>query len=520
MSDPLYTFPAVCEQTLRALARYPSRTAFSWPGGSITYQGATDLIGQIQSVFMRLGLQPGTRVAFLTANRADTWCAGVAAQLSRLAITWLHPLGSLDDQLFQIEDSEAEMLVVDAATFRDRGGELAARASGLKAVFTLGAAGYGTDLLQAIDAAGSATPRCLAGPNDIATLNYTGGTTGKSKGALRTHREYGGFASAILADFEIPETPSYLTVAPISHVAGTKVLPTLMRGGTVHMLKGFDPEAVLSTIQRERINFTLFVPTMIYVLLDHPNLPKTDLSSLELLLYGASPMSPSRLIEGMERIGPVFSQLYGQTECYPASVLRKADHDPNNPELFLSCGFPIAACQVNILDDDDREVATGEAGEICIRATHVMAEYWKRPEQTAETLKNGWLHTGDIAKADERGYMYILDRKKDMIVSGGFNIFPREVEDVLSTHADVAMVAVVGVPDDKWGEAVTAIVVARAGAQPNEQALIELVKQRKGSAHAPKHIKFVKELPMTGVGKVDKKALRATFWAGRERMVG
>jgi fatty-acyl-CoA synthase len=286
------------------------------------------------------------------------------------------------------------------------------------------------------------------------------------------------------------------------------------------MLKGFDPEAVLSTIQRERINFTLFVPTMIYVLLDHPNLPKTDLSSLELLLYGASPMSPSRLIEGLERIGPVFSQLYGQTECYPASVLRKADHDPNNPELFLSCGFPIAACQMKILDDDDREVATGEAGEICIRASHVMAEYWKRPEQTAETLKNGWLHTGDIAKADERGYMYILDRKKDMIVSGGFNIFPREVEDVLSTHADVAMVAVVGVPDDKWGEAVTAIVVPRAGAQPDEQALIELVKQRKGSAHAPKHIKFVKELPMTGVGKVDKKALRASFWAGRERMVG
>ncbi len=520
MGDPLYTFPAVCEQTLRALARYPTRIAFSWPGGSITYQGATDLIGRIQSVFVRLGLQPGTRVAFLTANRADTWCAGVAAQLSRLAITWLHPLGSLDDQLFQIEDSEAQMLVVDAATFRDRGGELAARASGLKAVFTLGAAGYGADLLQAVEGAGNATPRCLAGPDDIATLNYTGGTTGKSKGALRTHREYGGFANAILADFEIPETPSYLTVAPISHVAGTKVLPTLMRGGTVHMLKGFDPEAVLSTIQRERINFTLFVPTMIYVLLDHPSLPKTDMSSLELLLYGASPMSPSRLVEGIERIGPVFSQLYGQTECYPASVLRKADHDPKNPELFLSCGFPIAACQMKVLDDDDQEVATGESGEICIRATHVMAEYWKRPEQTAETLKNGWLHTGDIAKADERGYMYILDRKKDMIVSGGFNIFPREVEDVLSTHTDVAMVAVVGVPDDKWGEAVTAIVVARAGTQPNEQTLIELVKQRKGSAHAPKHIKFVKELPMTGVGKVDKKALRASFWAGRERMVG
>ena len=177
---------------------------------------------------------------------------------------------------------------------------------------------------------GTATPRCLAGPDDIATLNYTGGTTGKSKGALRTHREYGGFANAILSDFEIPDTPRYLTVAPISHVAGTKVLPTLMRGGTVHMLRGFDPDAVLKTIAREHINFTLFVPTMIYVLLDHPALDKTDLSSLELLLYGASAMSPSRLVEGIERIGPVFSQLYGQTECYPVSVLRKADHDPEN----------------------------------------------------------------------------------------------------------------------------------------------------------------------------------------------
>jgi fatty-acyl-CoA synthase len=429
-------------------------------------------------------------------------------------------LGSLEDQLFQLEDSGAQMLVVDASAFRDRGGDLAAKATGVKTVFTLGPADYGTNLLQAIEQAGHATARCFAGADDIATLNYTGGTTGKSKGALRRHREYGGFANAILADFEIPEAARYLTVAPISHVAGTKVLPTLMRGGTVHMLKGFDPEAVLKTIERERINFTLFVPTMIYVLLDHPSLDKTDLSSLELLLYGASAMSPSRLVEGIERIGPVFSQLYGQTECYPVSVLRKADHDQKTPELFLSCGFPIAACEVKVLDDNDQEVATGEPGEICVRASHVMAEYWKRPEQTAETLKNGWLHTGDIARRDERGYFFILDRKKDMIVSGGFNIFPREVEDVLSQHADVAMVAVVGIPDDKWGEAVTAVVVAREGARPDADELINLVKSRKGSAHAPKQIQFVKELPMTGVGKVDKKVLKARFWAGRDRMVG
>ena len=188
------------------------------------------MIGRIQSVFMQLGFAPGTRVAFFSANRADTWCASGAALLSRFAITWLHPLGSLDDQLFQLEDSEAQMLVVDGVTFRDRGGELVARTTGLKTVFMLGPASYGVDLLQAIEAAGSATARSFAGPDDVATLNYTGGTTGKSKGALRHHREYGGWANAILADFEIPDTPRYLTVAPISHVAGTKVLPTLMRG--------------------------------------------------------------------------------------------------------------------------------------------------------------------------------------------------------------------------------------------------------------------------------------------------
>ena len=277
---------------------------------------------------------------------------------------------------------------------------------------------------------------------------------------------------------------------------------------------------MFKTIERERINFTLFVPTMIYVMLDHPALDKTDLSSLELLLYGASAMSPSRLVEGIERIGPVFSQLYGQTECYPVSLLRKADHNPKTPEMFLSCGFPIAACQVRILDNDDQDVATGEAGEICVRATYAMAEYWKRPETTAETLKNGWLHTGDIARADERGYMFILDRKKDMIVSGGFNIFPREIEDVISAHPDVAMVAVIGVPHEKWGEAVTALVVAKQGARPEAETLMQLVKDRKGGTHAPKQVEFVDSLPLTAVGKVDKKVLRAKYWAGRGRMVG
>ncbi len=507
-------------QTLRALARYPDRTAFAWDGGSLTGAAAIDLIGRMQRALVAEGLARGGRVALLTANRAETWCAGVAAQLAGCCLTWLHPLGSLADQLDQIDDSGAETLIVDARSFAMRGGELAARAGTIRHAFTIDAADFGRDLIVAAEQAGASSPRDLAGLDDDASLNYTGGTTGRPKGALRRHREYAPFASAILADFELPDTPRYLAVAPISHVAGTKVLPVLMRGGTVHLQKGFDPGAVLATIARGRINMTVLVPTMIYMLLDHPRLETTDLASLELLLYGASPMSPSRLVEGLERIGPVFSQLYGQTECYPACVLRKADHDRARPDLFESCGFPVAACDVRVLDGNDREVATGESGEICIRAPHVMAEYWNRPQETAETLKSGWLHTGDIARRDERGYLFILDRKKDMIITGGFNVYPREVEDVLSAHADVAMVAVIGVPDPKWGEAVTAFVVPRAGATPQPDELIALVKARKGPAHAPKSIEIVDALPSTGVGKVDKKALRAKYWTGQRRMVG
>ncbi len=517
----LHDLPTGTTMTLRALARFPDRLAFAWDGGRLTYRAARDLIGRLQAAMSAAGLRKGQTAAFLSANSAETWCAGVAAQGLGVVVTWLHPLGALADHLDVIADSGATALVVDPRTHASRGGELAAGAADrLAVVLTMGKADFGRDLAAAAEAIGEASPVDLATADDYAIINYTGGTTGKSKGAIRRHRAVAASVLATSSDFEFPAVPRYLAAAPITHVSGTKVLPSLLRGGTVHLLKGFDPERFLHTIANERINFTLMVPTMIYVLLDHPALDRTDLSSLELVLYGASPMSPTRLVEGLERIGPVFSQLYGQTECYPVSVLRKGDHDARRPELFASCGFPIAGCRVSLRDEDNNEVAPGEAGEICVQSAHVMEQYWKRPEQTAEAFAGGWLHTGDIARADERGYLYIVDRKKDMIVSGGFNIYPREVEDVLSSHPDVAMAAVVGVPHDKWGEAVTALVVAKPGTSPDAESLVQLVKDRKGSTHAPKQIEFVDALPLTAVGKVDKKVLRAKFWSGQARQVG
>jgi fatty-acyl-CoA synthase len=277
---------------------------------------------------------------------------------------------------------------------------------------------------------------------------------------------------------------------------------------------------VLQTIRRERISVTLLVPTMIYLLLDHPKIAAADFSSVKLVLYGASPMSPTRLMEGLERIGPVFSQLYGQSECYPIMVHRKEDHSQARPHLFAACGKPVNNAEVRLLDDDGNDVLPGDAGEICVRSPLVMKGYWKQAQLTAETIKSGWLHTGDIARRDGEGFYYIVDRKKDVVVSGGFNVYPREVEDVLTTHASVVSAAVIGVPDEKWGEAVTALVVLRPGSTVSEQELIRLVKDRKGSVYSPKSVEFVEALPMTSLSKVDKKAIRTRYWKSHGRMVG
>ena len=520
MTDPVRRGPTLPALLQRALARHPDRTAFRWDGGEISYRATAELIGRLQAVFAAHGLGPGTRVALLAGNSVPAWCAGMAAQASAMTTTWLHQLGSLDDHLFQLQDFGAQVLVVDARVFAVRAAELVSRHTGLQRVFTLEASELGTGLATEVERIGHATLRDLSSPDDPATINYTGGTTGRSKGAVRSQAGYAAMLLDVATNFELPQTPHYLAAAPITHVAGTLVQPVLLRGGTVRMLSGFTPDRLLQVIELERINLTLLVPTMVYTLLDAPELARTDLSSLESLIYGASPMSPTRLLEGLERIGPVFAQLYGQTEGYPISFLNRADHDPRTPERFASCGLPTTGSTVALLDDDDQPVPPGGVGELCVRSAQVMQGYWHQPELTATTLRHGWLHTGDMARADDQGYLYIVDRKKDMIVSGGFNVYPRDVEDAISSHPAVAMVAVIGVPDAKWGEAVTAMVQLKLGHQVAPEVLTELVRQKKGPVQAPKQVHFVDALPRTAVGKIDKKVLRAPFWAGQGRQVG
>jgi fatty-acyl-CoA synthase len=510
-TGPLWSGATVGSLVLRTLRRYPGRAAFVSDTGTLTYAGATELIGRLQAALAARGLRRGDRVGLLAGNSAEAWCAGMAVQASGMATSWLHPMGSLEDQLYQLADLDAAACIVDATRYSGRGAELAAGSADVP-VFGLGAApagaGFGPDVLAEAVAVGAATAHDAARPEDVALVNYTGGTTGRPKGVMRRHPAVTHIMTiGTNVDFEIPFDARYLAVAPITHVAGTKVLPVLQRGGTVHLQDGFDPGRVLATVARERITMTLAVPTMVYALLDHPELDRTDLSSLELLLYGASPMSPTRLAEGITRIGPVFSQLYGQTECYPISVLRRGEHA--DPALEGSCGVPISTVEVTLLDPAGDPVPPGEPGEICARGPAVMEEYWRKPELTAEAFAHGWLHTGDVARMDERGYLTIVDRTKDMIISGGFNVFPREVEDALTSHSAVAVAAVFGVPDEKWGEAVTAAVVLRPGATATPAELAEHVRDRKGAVQTPKAVHVVEALPTTAVGKIDKRALRA-----------
>jgi acyl-CoA synthetase (AMP-forming)/AMP-acid ligase II len=391
----------------------------------------------------------------------------------------------------------------------------------VETVFTFGPADVGEDLTRL---ANDVTPAPLTagphGPDDIAWLLYTGGTTGVPKAAMLPERAIAQMMFSVLAGWDLPSEMRYLACAPISHAAGMLTTPTLMRGGTVILQRGFDPGAWLAAVASERATLGLLVPTMIYAVLDHPALARTDLSSLQTIMYGASPMSPARMAEALERIGPVFCQLYGQTECAGvATSLWRAEHDRHDLHRLTSCGRPIPGVRVSIRDDDGGLVRDGEPGEICLQGPGVMLGYWKQPDLTAAALDGGWLRTGDVAVRDDEGYLYIVDRKKDMIVSGGFNIFPREVEDVLTTHPAVSDVAVIGVPDDKWGEAVKALVVTKPDGRVTADEIIHLVREKKGPVYAPKSVEFLDALPLTPVGKADKKVLRARYWAGQTRNV-
>jgi acyl-CoA synthetase (AMP-forming)/AMP-acid ligase II len=363
--------------------------------------------------------------------------------------------------------------------------------------------------------------------DDVVVLSPTGGTTGTPKGVMNTHRSTQTFCAHFMigCPYGADVKPVNLAAAPITHTAGLLSLPCTARGGTVVVLTKPDPALLLGSIARHRVTELFLPPTVIYRLLDIPGLKhKADFSSLRYFLYGAAPMSVEKLKRALEVFGPVMMGGYGQTEA-PTSIsfLTPGEHFVAGrvapDERLASVGRPNPLIRVEIMNDANEVQPPGTTGEICVRGDLVMKGYYKAPEKTAETIVDGWLHTGDIGHLDAEGYLHITDRKKDMIITGGFNVYPSEVEQVIWGHPAVQDCAVIGVPDEQWGEAVKAVVELNAGQHVTAEQLIALCRQQLGAVKTPKSVDFVEALPRSPVGKVLKKDLRARYWQGTGRTI-
>ena len=358
--------------------------------------------------------------------------------------------------------------------------------------------------------------------DELGFLGNTGGTTGRSKGVMLSNGNWQALVSSLVASMPMKQPPVNLVAAPMTHAAGPLALASMALGGTVVVLPKFDAADVIAAIERHRVTYMFLPPTAVYMLLAEPSVRTADLSSLEYISYAGAPMSLDRLKEAIEVLGPVMNASFGQTEA-PMCVTAMPPHEHLNAAGELahpgSCGRANLLSIVEIMDDDGNILPPGERGEIVVRGPLVMLGYYKNPEATAEVSTYGWHHTGDIGIRDEDGWFYVVDRKKDMIISGGFNIYPAEVEQALMADPSVQDCAVIGVPDDKWGEAVIAVVEPRAGASVDVAALMALARERLGPIKAPKAIEVMDQLPRSNAGKVQRVELRKARWAAQGRAI-
>lgn len=513
----------------RACTYYRDSVAIIDGERSLTYGEMRAVRNQIANALLGLGVQKGDRVGLLMPNVLEfipcqhgIWAAGaVMVQMTaRASANAFHS---------NLHQTDATTLIYHAkfddavAAIRD---ELPKLQTLIRVGGTPGAAATALGTLDFDDVVGNQAvtrPEVDIDEHDEAYIMFTSGSTGEPKGVVNTHFTWGytGISAGLdIGDIRAGEV--FAHGAPLTHYSGGFVLPTFVRGGTNVMLPGMDVETLLANIQRHRVTATAVVPTIIYLLLDDPRCSEFDVSTLHTMIYAGSPIAPERLRQALDVFGPIFVQTYAGTEQGFVSCLRKHEHhgtDETWLRRLASAGRPLFAVHASIRDEQGREVPPGEAGEICTRQLGQMTTYLD-PARNTEVLRDGWLHTGDIAQLDRDGYLYIVDRKKDMVVSGGFNVFPRQVEDVLSTHPSVAQSAVIGVPHPKWGESVLAVVVAKPGMPVTETELIDHVKGALGSVAAPKSVVFVDTLPVNPTGKVDKKSIREPYWSGRERQIG
>jgi acyl-CoA synthetase (AMP-forming)/AMP-acid ligase II len=494
--------------------RHRDRVAIRHGDRSLTFRQVDEAANRMANVLLGAGVEAGERVGLLLGNGPWTVPLDFACLKARACRVPLNARLSLDEHARTLADAGVRTLVYEAA-LAGRADELGERLDGLRLI---GLGSGDLDLLKEMDAASAADPGLPARPDDVILALYTSGTTGTLKAAQHTQASYAAIVANILTNLINPARDDVmLHAAPLIHASGTFVLPFWLRGGQAAVLDGFDPPAYLAAISRFGATHANLVPTMLQMLLSAGG-ATAETGSLRSVIYGASPMPRPVIEEAMAAWGPIFSQYYGQTEApLCLSVLAAQDHvGPDAP--LGSCGQPAVDAEIRFIGEDGADVEPGQPGEVAVRAPFAMAGYLNAPELNASTfLGDGWLRTRDVARLDDRGFMYLVDRTSDMIVSGAYNVYPREVEDALHAHPAVAECAVVGAPDERWVEAVVAFVVRRPGAEVTEAELTGHVRTLIAGYKVPKRIEFVAAIPKSGVGKILRRELRDPLWAGVER---
>ncbi|BCX53619.1 MULTISPECIES: acyl-CoA synthetase [Comamonas] len=509
----------------RAMQQTPHATASIYNGRKRSFAQLGERVARFAGALQALGAQAGDRVGILSLNSdwyleyymACYW-AGVA--VNPINIRW-----SANEIAYSLDDCDTRLLLVDDS-FAPLTPELLKLSRSLQTLIHLGDGPAPQNMLsyEALVADSSPVEDSMRSGDDLAGVFYTGGTTGSPKGVMLCHRNLYTNAISGVSSQIVRAGSIGLHAAPMFHLADGAFMNALFAAGGCHvMVPRFDPLAVLQAIASTGVTDTLLVPTMIQMLVDHPDLHKYDLKSLRQMAYGASPISEGLLDRAMRTIPDVdFVQAYGMTEVSPiATILSPEMHrEPGRAKgRHRSAGRATACTEVRIVDPEGREVPRGEVGEIVVRGPGVMLGYWNKPAETEAAIRDGWMHTGDGGRMDDEGYVFVVDRIKDMIVTGGENVYSIEVESVIATHPAVASCAVIGIPHEHWGEQVHVFIVLKPGQSLEAQELIHFCKERIAGYKCPRDVSFVEAMPLSGAGKILKTSLRAPFWAHHERKV-
>lgn len=499
----------------RAAALWPTRTCLADGDRAFGWGETVERVSRFAGALAGLGLKAGDRVAFLGENTHHILEFYMAAPWAGLIGATINTRWAEAEMVYALEDSGASVLIADDH-FVGAAPELARRAADVTTLIHAGAGPppEGMLSLEALMAGVDPLEDALRGEHETTALFFTGGTTGRSKGVMLSPATLVPTALQVQIRTALTADSVLLHAAPLFHMAaGGMSYAAFGVGATQAVVPRFEPGAVLAAVEKYRATHVLWVPTMLQMILDHPDFDKYDLSSLRRIVYGAAPMPEALLRQGMERIPSAgFVQMYGMTELSPiATDLQPEDHDPNGPNAhrLRSAGQPSGGVDLRIVSPDGNDVARGETGEVIVRSPGVMEGYWGQPELTAEAVRDGWMHTGDAGYLDEDGYLYVVDRIKDMIISGGENIFSAEVENAIYKHPAVQECAVVGLPDPKWGEIVCAYVRRANGTAIDEAALMAHCQSLIAPFKCPKRVVFAEsDLPKTGAGKIQKTEIR------------